>query len=113
VGRERGYPLGACGSPCDADYEDGSVPLQLPLFCADHRIEARREGCHLREIEGVRQRVMCDPELLRIISARQIVVRAAPRPQALRLRRTATRLRGLTAQCDQQTGIRALIWVLR
>jgi hypothetical protein len=36
VGRERGYPLGALGSPCDADYEDGSVPLQLPLSCADH-----------------------------------------------------------------------------
>jgi len=52
VGRERGYPLGACGSPCDADYEDGSVPLQLPLSCADHCIEARREGCHLREIDG-------------------------------------------------------------
>jgi len=29
VGRERGYPLGARGCPCDADYEDGSVPLQL------------------------------------------------------------------------------------
>jgi hypothetical protein len=52
VGRERGYPLGACGLPCDADYEDGSVPLQLPLSCADHCIEARREGCHLREIDG-------------------------------------------------------------
>jgi hypothetical protein len=50
VGRERGYPLGACGTPCDADYEDGSVPLQLPLSCADRCVEARREGCHLREI---------------------------------------------------------------
>jgi hypothetical protein len=49
VGRERGYPLGARGCPHDADYEDGSVLLQLPLSCADHRIEARREGCHLRE----------------------------------------------------------------
>jgi hypothetical protein len=37
-------------SPCDADYEDGSVPLQLPLSCADRCVEARREGCHLREI---------------------------------------------------------------
>lgn len=53
MGRERGYPLGACGFPYDADYEDGSVPLQLPLSCADHRVEARREGCHLREIECV------------------------------------------------------------
>ena len=31
MGRERGYPLGARGSLRDADYEDGSVPLQLPL----------------------------------------------------------------------------------
>ena len=51
VGRERGYPLGARGSPCDADYEDASVPLQLPLSCVDHCIEARTEGCHPREIE--------------------------------------------------------------
>ena len=36
MGRERGYPLGARGLPCDAAYEDGSVPLQLPLSCADH-----------------------------------------------------------------------------
>jgi len=50
VGRERGYPLGARGFPSDADYEDGSVLLQLTLSCADHCIEARREGCHLREI---------------------------------------------------------------
>ena len=28
--------LARAASPYDADYEDGSVPLQLPLSCADH-----------------------------------------------------------------------------
>ena len=58
--------LARAASPYDADYEDGSVPLQLPLSWADHCIEARREGCHLREIEWD------------VILARQIVVRSAP-----------------------------------
>jgi hypothetical protein len=70
VGRERGSRLVRAASPCDADYEDGSVPLQLPLSCADHCIEARREGCHLREIEWD------------VILARQIVVRPAPPPSS-------------------------------
>lgn len=51
MGRERGYPLGVRGSPCDADYEDGSVPSNFPYPAPITCIEARREGCHLREIE--------------------------------------------------------------
>ena len=101
MGRERGYPLGACGFPCDADYEDGSVPLQLPLSCADHRVEARREGCHLREIE--RDPATGDPVVSVRTSSRPAELSSGPRPrrQALRLRRTAARLWGLTARRGQ------------
>jgi hypothetical protein len=91
VGRERGYPLGARGfSLCDADYEDGSVPLQLSLSCADHlhRSAKRRLSPPGRSTECP---AMGDTvrELLGIISARQIVVRSVPAPSSLRLRRTA------------------------
>jgi len=96
VGRERGYPLGARGSPCDADYEDGSVPLQLPLSCADHCIEARREGCHLREIGRVSSSGRHQPASVRI-SSRPTELSVGPRlrRQALRLRRTAYAAAGL------------------
>ena len=84
MGRERGYPLGARGLPCDAAYEDGSVPLQLPLSCADHlhRSAKRRlsppgdrrvssnEGTPVREL------------FLDIVSARRIVVRSEPAPSS-------------------------------
>jgi hypothetical protein len=96
VGRERGYPLGACGSPCDADYEDGSVPLQLPLSCADHCIEARREGCHLREIERGSSDSQCTAASF-WTSSRPAKLSFGPRlrRQALRLRRTAHAAMGL------------------
>ena len=96
MGRERGYPLGARGSPCDADYEDGSVPLQLPLSCADHCIEARREGCHLREIGRVSSSGRHQPASVRI-SSRPTELSVGPRlrRQALRLRRTAHAAAGL------------------
>jgi hypothetical protein len=75
--------------------EDGFVPLQLPLSCADHCIEARREGCHLREIEWDPATGDTVCELSDNIAARQIVVRSAPEPPALRLRRTAHAAAGL------------------
>ena len=96
MGRERGYPLGARGSLCDADYEDGSVPLQLPPSCADHRVEARREGCHLREIDRASRngRHLCASFRT---SSRPAELSFGPRlrRQALRLRRTAHAAVGL------------------
>ena len=97
MGRERGYPLGARGSPCDADYEDGSVPLQLPLSCADHLHRSAKRRLSPPG-DRVRNLVAAVPvrELWGINSARRIVVRSARlRHQALRLWRTAHAAAGL------------------
>ena len=83
MGRERGYPLCARGSPCDADYEDGSVPLQLPLSCADHwHRSAKRRLSPPGDRMSIQQRGTPVRELSDIISARRIVVRAAPAPSS-------------------------------
>ena len=82
MGRERGYPLGACGFPCDADYEDGSVPLQLPpILRRPSRRSAKRRlsppGDRKGSGDGRSRRKRSD-----IISARRIVVRSAPTPSS-------------------------------
>ena len=83
MGRERGYPLGARGSPCDADYEDGSVPLQLPLSCADHlHRSAKRRLSPPGDRVSIEQPATPVGELSDIISARRIVVRSAPAPSS-------------------------------
>ena len=83
MGRERGYPLGARGLPCDAAYEDGSVPLQLPLSCADHLHRSAKRRLSLREIEECPANEGPVRELfLDIVSARRIVVRSEPAPSS-------------------------------
>jgi len=111
VGRERGYPLGARGLPCDAAYEDGSVPLQLPLSCADHlhrsakrrlsppgdrRVSSKRGTCP-RAFFGHR----LGPPNCRSVRACAVKPCAFGAP--------LTRLWGLTAGHDQTRGIRALM----
>jgi len=111
VGRERGYPLGARGLPCDAAYEDGSVPLQLPLSCADHLHRSAKRRLSLREIEECPASEGPVRELFfghRLGPPNCRSVRAcAVKPCAFGA--PLTRLWGLTAGHDQTRGIRALM----
>jgi len=110
VGRERGYPLGARGSPCDADYEDGSVPLQLPPSCADHlHRSAKRRLSPPGDRMSVQQRATSvrgafghhlGPPNCRSVRACAVKPCAFGAP--------LTRLWGLTARHGQTRGIRAL-----
>ena len=61
--------LARAASPCDADYEDGSVPLQLPHPAPITCIEPRRERCRLREATGVQGWATPVRKLSNIISA--------------------------------------------
>ena len=95
MGRERGYPLGACGLPCDATMRmapsRSHSPYPAPITASKREEKAVTSGRSNEDPvtgnTGLRD--------LGIISARQIVVRSAPSPQALRLRRTAHAAMGL------------------
>ena len=83
-----------------------NFPYPAPITC----IEARREGCHLREIEECPANEGPVRELfLDIVSARRIVVRSACAVKPCAFGAPLTRLWGLTAGHDQTRGIRALM----
>ena len=96
MGRERGYPLGARGSPCDADYEDGSVPLQLPPSCADHlHRSAKRRLSPPGDPMSVQQRGHLSASVRTSSRPAELSFGPRLRRQALRLRRTAHAAVGL------------------